>query len=562
MERKWWKEAVVYEIYPRSFMDSNGDGIGGLQGIISKLDYIRDLGADVIWLCPVYKSPNYDNGYDISDYEDIMAEFGTMSDFEELLTKAHEKGLRIIMDLVVNHTSIEHPWFIESRKSKDNPYRDYYIWRDPVDGHEPNQLESLFEGPAWEYDETTDSYYLHLYAKQQPDLNWENPKVKEAVFQLMERWFDRGIDGFRMDVINQISKDYELFDQYVPGKDDLGRTISNGPKAHVYLQEMNKRVLSKYDVMTVGETGSVTTEDAKKYTGFDRHELNMLFSFEHMSLDKGDMSRLEVIRVPLGQLRAILSKWQNELHGIAWNSLFYENHDRPRLVSKYGDDTTPFYLEKSAKMSAVLMYMMEGTPYIYQGQEIGMKNPYYQSMEDYRDVHTINRYNLWKDQFDLPTLLHFFGKRSRDNARSPMQWDDTENAGFTTGKPWIKVADSYKEINVKQALADENSIYHFYQKLLKTRKQYDVLLYGKYELILENDPNIYAYYRKLDDETVLVICNFNKEEIAMPDVDLSHAKLILSNYEDQSDTLRAYEARVYCLNKDTDLSSEINKRKD
>lgn len=548
MARKWWKEAVVYQIYPRSFLDTNGDGIGDLQGIISKLDYIKALGANTIWLCPVYESPNADNGYDISDYESIMADYGTMADFEELLTQAHQRDMKIIMDLVVNHTSDKHPWFIESRKSKDNPYRDYYLWQDGKDGKAPNELESVFEGSAWQYDENTDMYYLHLYTPQQPDLNWENPKVRSEIFEMMTRWFERGIDGFRMDVINQIAKNWDLIDQYQPNKDVLVETISNQYPVHEYLKEMNRKVLSQYDVMTVGETGGVTTALAKEYAGFGKEELDMVFSFEHMSLDKGDMSKLEVIRAPLKPLREVLTRWQTELHGVAWNSLFFENHDRPRSVSKYGDDTTSFNHEKSAKMLAVLLYLMEGTPYIYQGQEIGMKNAYFDCIEDYDDVDTKNKYEKWKDQFDLDTILHYFGKRSRDNARTPMPWNDGANAGFTTGKPWLKLAHHYQTINVQNNLDDENSIYHFYQKVLKLRKEYDVLIEGKYELLLEDDEHIFSYQRVDSQQKVIVICNYDNVKTGF-DIDLiKGANLVLSNYEDDQDTLlRPYEAKVYVI---------------
>ena len=548
MARKWWKEAVVYQIYPRSFLDTNGDGIGDLQGIISKLDYIKALGANTIWLCPVYESPNADNGYDISDYESIMADYGTMADFEELLTQAHQRDMKIIMDLVVNHTSDKHPWFIESRKSKDNPYRDYYLWQDGQNGKAPNELESVFEGSAWQYDENTDMYYLHLYTPQQPDLNWENPKVRNEIFEMMTRWFERGIDGFRMDVINQIAKNWDLIDRYQPNKDVLVETISNQYPIHEYLKEMNRKVLSQYDVMTVGETGGVTTALAKEYAGFGKEELDMVFSFEHMSLDKGNMSKLEVIRAPLKPLREVLTRWQTELHGVAWNSLFFENHDRPRAVSKYGDDTTPFNHEKSAKMLAVLLYLMEGTPYIYQGQEIGMKNAYFDCIEDYDDVDTKNKYEKWKDQFDLDTILHYFGKRSRDNARTPMPWNDDANAGFTTGKPWLKLAYHYQTINVQNNLDDENSIYYFYQKVLKLRKDYDVLIEGKYELLLENDEHIFSYQRVDSQQKVIVICNYDNVKTSFDKDLIKGANLVLSNYEDDQDTLlRPYEAKVYVI---------------
>lgn len=549
MNKTWWKDSVVYQIYPRSFQDSNNDGIGDLQGIISRLDYIKKLGADVIWLCPVYKSPNYDNGYDISDYKAILSDFGTMEDFDELLKQAHSRDIKIIMDLVVNHTSIEHQWFIESQKSKDNPYRDYYIWKEGKDNKEPNELESVFEGSAWQYDPQTNMYFLHLYTDKQPDLNWENEKVRQEVYDLMTWWFEKGIDGFRMDVINQISKDYPLMDQYKKGKDNLGKTISNGPRVHEFLKEMNAKVLSKYNPMTVGETGSVTVEDAKKYAGFNENELSMIFQFEHMSLDKGDMSKLEVIRPDLGQLRTILSRWQTELYGKAWNSLFFENHDRPRSVSKYGDDSTAFYREKSAKMLATMYLMMQGTPYIYQGQELGMTNIYFTSIDQYDDVDTINKYNKWKDIYTNEQIMHYFGKRSRDNARTPMQWDDSYNAGFTSGTPWLEINPNYKEINAKQQVNDPDSIFNYYVKMIEIRKQYPTIIHGTYELLLENHPQVFSYLRQYNNQKILVICNYFKDEITLDkDFISNNATLLAGNYHDDlKETLRAYEAKVYLL---------------
>ena len=542
--KSWWQEAAVYQIYPRSFKDSNGDGIGDLQGVIEKLSYIKELGIDVIWLCPVYQSPNKDNGYDISDYQDIMSDFGTMADFEELLEKAHAIGLKIIMDLVVNHTSNQHAWFMESKKSKDNPYRDYYIWKEGKDNLPPNQQQSVFEGSAWQYDEHTKMYYLHLYAKEQPDLNWENKEVRKEVYELMTWWLDKGIDGFRMDVINQISKDFKRMDKTFKGDPDMFSIISNGPRVHEFLQEMHQRVLSNYDTMTVGETADVSVEDALLYSGFDRNELRMIFQFEHMSLDKGP--NLTCIRPKLKDLKEILERWQVGLDGKAWNALYWDNHDRPRAVSKYGDDSSPFYLEKSAKMLALFMFWMQGTPYIYQGEEIGMTNAYYTSMEQYRDVDALNKYQVFKEQYDKETIIKYFGKRSRDNARAPMQWDSTKNAGFSNVQPWIDVCSNYQTINVENALQDKNSIYYFYQRVLTLRKQYPTIIYGSYQQLLKEHPSIYCYQRKYQGQTILVICNYDKEEV---NVELEiKGTLLISNYEDDlENTLRSYEAKAYIL---------------
>lgn len=546
MKKTWWKEAAVYQVYPRSFLDTNGDGLGDLKGLISKLPYIKELGVDVIWLCPVYKSPNKDNGYDISDYQDINPEYGTMTDFDELLEKAHKIGLKVIMDLVVNHTSNKHQWFIESKKCIDNPYRDYYIWRDPVDGKEPNRQSSVFGGSAWEYDENSDMYYMHLYAKEQPDLNWENETVRKEIYEMMRWWLDKGIDGFRMDVINQISKDFEKMNQTIENDPNLWKIITRGPKNHEYIQEMNREVLSRYDAMTVGETSAVTIEDACKYAGFDRNELNMVFQFEHMGLDKGE--GLSYRRPDLMRLKTILSKWQTELHNKAWNSLYWNNHDRPRAVSKYGDDSTPFYRDKSAKMLGLLMFFMEGTPYIYQGEEIGMTNPYFEFIEEYDDIETKNLYQKYMQTYDQETILKYFGKRSRDNARTPMQWDDGHNAGFTTGKPWLGIAKNYKEINVENALKYKNSVFYFYQKVLKLRKQYEVLIYGDYELLLEDDSNLFVYRRFDESHEILVICNYYKEDVILPIEISKNAKLLISNYDDdKKQNLRSYEAKAYLI---------------
>lgn len=544
--KSWWQEAAVYQIYPRSFMDSNNDGIGDIQGIISKLSYIKELGIDVIWLCPVYRSPNKDNGYDISDYRDIMQDFGTMADFKELLEKAHAIGLKIIMDLVVNHTSNLHTWFVESRKSLDNPYRDYYIWRQGKDGKEPNEQQSVFEGSAWQFDEATSMYYLHLYTKEQPDLNWENTKVRDEVYDMMTWWLDMGIDGFRMDVINQISKDFEKMDATYKGDPKMYEIISNGPRVHEFLQEMHDRVLSHYDTMTVGETAAVSVEDALKYSGFDRNELRMIFQFEHMSLDKGP--GLSYQRPELMKLKEIFNHWQTGLDGKAWNALYWDNHDRPRAVSKYGDDSTPFYHEKSAKMLALFMFWMQGTPYIYQGEEIGMTNAYYTSMSQYRDVDALNKYEVFKKEYDEQTIIDYFGKRSRDNARAPMQWNSQKNAGFTNVKPWIDVCENYQEINVEKEIADINSIYHFYRQVLALRKQYQTIIYGTYQQVLETHPQVYAYIRKLDEQEILVVCNYSKEQIELVDFIKDNNQLLISNYSDDlKNTLRSYEAKAYIL---------------
>jgi oligo-1,6-glucosidase len=561
--KKWWKEAVVYQIYPRSFKDSNGDGIGDLRGIIEKLDYLKELGVDVVWLSPVYKSPNDDNGYDISDYQAIMDEFGTLADWDELLAQMHGRGMKLVMDLVVNHTSDEHPWFIESRKSKDNPYRDYYIWRPGKEGKEPNNWQSFFSGSAWQYDETTGEYYLHLFSKKQPDLNWKNPNVRKEIFKMMTWWLDRGIDGFRMDVINLLSKVEGLPDAPVTNLNDRyqwgGQYFVNGPKLMDYLREMKEKVLSKYDILTVGETPFVNTDDAIRFTNEQDGVMSMLFHFEHMDVDTkpgSPLGKWDIQPWKLTDLKKIMSKWQTELHGKGWNSLYLENHDQPRSVSRFGDDQR--YRLESAKMLATWLHMMQGTPYIYQGQEIGMTNVAFPTIEQYRDVEV---HNLWKDLvvekgYDPEKILKAIHYRGRDNARTPMQWDATEHAGFTTGTPWIEVNPNYREINVEQALKDENSIFHYYKKLIRLRKEHDIIVYGSYELILEDDEQIYAYIRKLDNEQLLVITNFSAETptFVLPNhITFTEKQLLISNYpvdeneEIETILLKPYEARVYKL---------------
>ncbi len=539
MERQWWHSSVVYQIYPRSFNDSNGDGIGDINGIREKLDYLKELGIDVIWLSPVYKSPNDDNGYDISDYCDIMDEFGTMEDMDNLLKEANERGIKILMDLVVNHTSDEHKWFIEAKKSKDNEYRDYYIWRDPVDGHEPNDLGSTFSGSAWQYDETTGQYYLHLFSKKQPDLNWENENVRSEVYKMMNFWVDKGIGGFRMDVIDLIGK---VPDEMITG---------NGPKLHDYLQEMNKAALEGNDLLTVGETWGATPEVAKLYSNPERKELSMVFQFEHIGLDqiegkeKWDLKELELL-----DLKKVLSKWQTELEGQGWNSLFWNNHDLPRIVSRWGNDKE--YRVLSAKMFATLLHGMKGTPYIYQGEELGMTNVKFEDINEYNDIESLNMY---KDRlskgYTHDEIMESIYAKGRDNARTPMQWDSTENAGFTTGTPWIAVNKNYNEINAKQCLQDENSIFHHYRKLIDIRKNNDTIIYGDYSLLCPEDKNIFAYTRELNGDKILVVCNFYDKEVTFSfDGEFNHADILLSNYKDSSTlieklNLRPYEAIMF-----------------
>lgn len=551
MERSWWKEAVVYQIYPRSFMDSNADGIGDLKGITSRLDYLQELGIDVIWLSPVYQSPNDDNGYDISDYRAIMEEFGTMADFDEMLAGIHARGMKLVMDLVVNHTSDEHAWFVESRKSRENPYRDYYIWREGKDGGAPNNWGSWFSGSAWQYDARTDMYYLHLFSKKQPDLNWDNPKVREEVFSMMNWWCEKGIDGFRMDVISLISKKPGLPDGAVaPGALYGDSGCANGPHVHEYLQEMNRAVLSRYDLMTVGECAGVTVEEAKKYASLNGKELNMVFQFEHVELCDGPLGKWTDRRVDLKAFKQVMSKWQTELAGKAWNSLFLENHDQPRSVSRFGNDA-PKYREVCAKMLATCLHMMQGTPYVYQGEELGMTNCPFQTLEDFRDIESINAFQeLTQSGKAAPEeIMGYLRLRGRDNARTPMQWDDSENAGFTTGTPWIMVNPNYRQINAKTELADPNSVFHYYQKLIALRKQEEIIVHGAYALLEPDSGSLYVYTRILENQKLLVICNFTKEEVPyrVPE-EYADAKVLIGNYERSwvqgNITLKPYEALV------------------
>ena len=553
MEKRWWKESVVYQIYPRSFCDSNGDGIGDLNGITGKLDYLKELGIDVIWLSPVYKSPNDDNGYDISDYQAIMDEFGTMEDFDRMLATAHEKGIKIMMDLVVNHTSDEHKWFIESRKSTDNPYRDYYIWRPAKeDGSLPNNWGSCFSGPAWEYDKTTDMYFLHLFSKKQPDLNWDNPAVRQDVFDMMNWWLKKGVDGFRMDVISLISKEPGLPDKE-PGINGYAtfNVSANAPHVHEYLQEMRQKALNNADTITVGECSGVTLEEAKKYARSDEKELNMVFQFEHMDVDSDEKAgKWTTRKMDLRNLKKILTRWQKGLQDIAWNSLYWENHDQPRSVSRFGNDSDE-YREISAKMLATCIHMMQGTPYVYQGEELGMTNCPFNTLDNFRDLESINAFHELTEQGKMTEedMMAAIGYKGRDNARTPMQWDDSAYAGFSTANPWIMVNPNYTKINAKDQVNREDSVFKYYQKLIKLRHESELIVYGTYDLILDDDKDIYAYIRTLGDEKLIVYCNFseNTREVELPE-EFVNKKVLISNYSDakanQKITLRPYEAIV------------------
>ena len=544
VKKKWWHNSVVYQIYPKSFCDSNNDGIGDLNGIISKLDYLKNLGIDVIWLSPVYKSPNDDNGYDISDYYDIMDEFGTMEDMDRLLKEANNRNIKILMDLVVNHTSSEHKWFKEAIKNKDSKYRDYYIFRKPLDGDVPNGLESCFGGSAWEMDETSNEYYLHLFSKKQPDLNWENPNMRKEIYNMMNFWINKGIAGFRMDVIDLIGKDT---DKEITG---------NGPKLHTLIKEMNRETFGDKNLLTVGETWGVTPDIAKLYSNPNGDELSMVFQFEHIGLDeiKGK-SKWDLANLDFVELKKVFSKWQAELEGRGWNSLFWNNHDLPRIVSRWGNDKGE-YRKLSAKMLATILHMQKGTPYIYQGEEIGMTNVKFDSIEDYKDIETLNMYKERIDKgYDRNHIMNSIYVKSRDNARTPMQWSREQNGGFTKGIPWIRVNENYKDINVDEALRDKDSVFYHYKALINLRKENDVIIYGTYNCIDINHKAIYSYVRELNGIKFLVVANFYDkiEKFILPqNIHYDKCQLILSNYKDSNNipneiVLRPYEALIYKL---------------
>ncbi len=545
MDKNWWKEAVIYQIYPRSFKDSNGDGIGDLRGIIEKLDYLAELGVDVLWLSPIFQSPNDDNGYDISDYCAIMDEFGTMADFDELLMEAHRRGLKIILDLVVNHSSDEHPWFRESRKSTDNPYRDYYFWK----AEKPNNWQSFFGGDAWQYDERTGEYYLHLFTKKQPDLNWEHPKLRQEVYNLMRFWLDKGVDGFRMDVIPLISKRLD-FPDIDPANmlQSIYEIYANGPRLHEFLKEMNVEVSSHYDLMTVGEGIGVTTDNCLLYVDPERKELNMLYHFDHMFLDHGAGGRFDPKEWKLQEFKKVFLQWHEALGKKGWINVFLDNHDFPRMLSRFGNDSD--YRVESAKLFATLLLTLRGTPCIYQGSEIGMTNVAFDSFEDYRDVEMINALHLWKEKKkDLNTLLKAVHKNGRDNARTPIQWNDSPNAGFTSGKPWIKVNPNYPDINVANALVDPDSIFHYYQQLLKLRKKHPTLIYGDFEVFNDEDERLFVYRRIDEFGSYLIFLNFSSKTVDIQDFENQNPKhFLVGNYKQTHEnqwTLKPWEARIY-----------------
>lgn len=545
MEKNWWKEAVAYQVYPRSFNDSNNDGIGDLPGMVEKLDYLKDLGIDVIWLSPMYKSPNDDNGYDISDYQDIMEEFGTMEDFNHLLSEVHKRGMKLILDLVVNHTSDEHPWFIESRSSKDNPKRDWYIWADPKpDGSEPNNWESIFNGSTWEYDDTTKQYYFHLFSKKQPDLNWSNPDVREAVFKMMNWWFEKGIDGFRVDAITHIKKTFEAGDLPVPKGKQYAPAFDvdmNQPGIQDWLQEMKDKSLSHYDIMTVGEANGVNPDNAKEWVGEKEGKFNMIFQFEHLGLWSTGDSKFDVL-----SYKNVLNRWQKQLEGIGWNALFIENHDQPRRVSTWGDDKK--YWFESATSHAVVYFLQQGTPFIYQGQEIGMTNYPFESIETFNDVAVKTEYQIVKSQGgDVNQLLDKYKMENRDNSRTPMQWTNEVNGGFTEGTPWFPVNPNYKTINVAQQSEDSDSVLNFYKRLIKLKKSDDIYTYGEFNLIDDANENIFAYTRKLNNKTVLVAGNLTDHvaSLNLP-FEVEPSQIKLHNYKNDLDitNMRPFEAFV------------------
>lgn len=554
-ETEWWKKSVVYQVYPKSFRDSDGDGFGDLNGLTEKLPYLKKLGIDVIWLNPIYQSPQVDNGYDISDYRKIEPTLGTMEDFDRLLLEAHKAGIKIILDLVVNHTSDKHYWFEEAKKSKENPYHDYYIWKDEV----PNNWGSSFGGSTWEYVETVDQYYLHLFAKGQPDLNWENPNVRREVYDILKFWLDKGIDGFRMDVITLISKDPAYPDGPVIQNKAYGSYYAgcaSGPKVHEYLQEMNREVLSKYDIMTVGEAPHTSAEEAVPYTAAAREELNMVFHFDHMHLDYDENGKYAKTRVNLVDLKQVMTKWQEKMQECGgWNSLYWSNHDQARAVTRFGNET-PKYRVLSAKMLGTVLHMMQGTPYIFEGEELGMTNAFFDKIEDYRDIEALDIFKDFTERkgFSEADTLELLRLKSRDNARTPMQWDDSEKAGFTEGTPWISVNPNHREINAKACLEDENSVFYYYQKLIKLRHEMPIITDGVYELLDADNEQVYTYLRRGKNETLVVLANFTEETIMYRLGDEwkeKEGRLLLSNYETAPETfsgeitLEPYGAYVY-----------------
>lgn len=556
MANDWWKKAVIYHIYPRSFQDSNGDGIGDLKGIISKLDYVKTLGVDAIWLSPVYQSPNVDYGYDVSDHRAISEDYGTMTDMEELIFEANRRGLKIILDIVYNHTSDQHRWFLDAKRSKNSPYRDFYHWRPGTPGGPPSDWKSTYHTSAWEFDEATGEYYLHMNSRRQVDLNWENPKVIEEVKEMMTYWIRKGVSGFRIDQLGHINKKKSLpsYEQYRDKKADPHVEIIKDEGAHPYIRHLNETIFSRYGIMTVGETGSATPEEALLYTDPERREVNMVFSFDHLQVMGKDAAAAEKLDLP--ELKAVMEKWQKTMENKGWNTLFWSNHDEPRIVSRYGDDSE--YRIESAKMLAATLHMMKGTPYIYQGEELGMTNAHFEAIDDFRDSKAITEYHqrYYEQDEEKEKVLADLNERSRDHARTPMQWNDGENAGFTKGTPWLKLNDNYLSINAEQALNDQNSIFWFYQQLIDIRKKHPIVTEGTFNLIERDHPSVFAYMRTWEDQTLLVISHFGEESISLPvfeHVDEPSGRLLLSNYPVAEEMprrgepleLRPYETRIY-----------------
>ncbi|WP_413612506.1 glycoside hydrolase family 13 protein [Bdellovibrio sp. HCB-110] len=548
-QKKWWKESVVYQVYPRSFMDSNGDGVGDLPGLTSKLDYLKQLGIDVIWMCPMYKSPQDDNGYDISDYQDIHFEFGTMQDFETLLSEVHKRGMKLLIDLVINHTSDEHPWFIESRSSKNNPKRDWYIWRDGKNGKEPNNWESIFGGSAWKYDEKTDQYFMHVFSARQPDLNWENLEMRQEVYKMIRWWLDKGIDGFRIDAISHTKKEPGLADmpnpqglEYVPSYDKH----MNVPGIQEYITDLCKNTFVHYDIMTTGEANGVSAENATEWVGEEQKKFNMLIQFEHVGLwDANPEKRIDVLKV-----KEVFGRWQKQLENKGWNALFVENHDVPRIISKWGDSKN--YWRESATSIAAMYFMMQGTPFIYQGQEIGMTNTVFNGPEDFNDVSAKNHFAIRRKQGASDAeITAELANGSRDNARTPMQWSAGPSAGFSTGKPWLKINPNFKEINVQSQLNDSKSIFNFYRSLIQIRRDHSEFVYGSYDLVMAEDPQVYAYTRTLNGAQMLVICNLTGKNAKYAGPLVQSQNLLLANYDVPKHPdlnhfeLRPYESRIY-----------------
>lgn len=536
LKKDWWKSAVIYQIYPRSFQDTNGDGFGDFQGIIKRLPYLEKLGIDCIWLCPVYRSPQDDNGYDISDYCDVDPMFGTMADMEELIGKAREHGIYIVMDLVLNHSSDEHKWFIEAKKSRENPYHDYYVWRDGKEGVLPNDMKAAFGGSAWEWVPEVEQYYFHQFSVKQPDLNWENPKLRQELWDIINFWIDKGVGGFRLDVIDLVGK--------VPDE----KITSNGPKLHEYIKEMTAHTFVRDNLISVGEIWSATPEIAKLYSNPDGSELSMVFQFEHICLDQQEgKEKWDLAPLPFHKFKEVWNKWQTELYGCGWNSLFWDNHDLPRIVSRWGDEGQ--YREESAKMLATLLHGMQGTPYIYQGEELGMTNVKYE-LEEYRDIELFGMYKERRAQgYTHEELMESIYAKTRDNARTPMQWDTTEQAGFTTGKPWMKVNPNYTEINAAEQVDCEDSIFNYYRKLIQLRKELPVLTDGKFTMLDMDHNQIFAYLRDNGEDKLLVVCNFygNTVDYAVSEK-AEDLELLIGNYTEenmQTDVLRPYEARIY-----------------